>query len=99
MFRGVAKGQIAKWEDAFGPLRTDQQREIQPRQHMAAVWTEVRKLNSAGCKDWEKLYEDAAKKFGISFGKAKEYYGEMQRFMKEYEQDVCMELKEKYDHD
>jgi hypothetical protein len=95
MFRGVARGGIGSWEDAFGPIRTDQQREIRSRQHMAAVWTEVRKLNRAGCTDWEKLYEDVAKTFAIGIGKVREYYSTMQGFMKQYGPDVCMELREK----
>ena len=99
MFRGVAKGRIAKWEDAFGRLRTDQQRQIQTRQHMAAVWTEVCKLNAAGCTDWQKLYKDVAKKFGIGIGKVREYYGTMKEFMDQYGPEVRTELRVKSDSD
>jgi len=95
MYRDVARGRIGEWEDAFGPIRTDQQREITSRQKMVAVWMEVRKLRRAGCTDWEKLYENVAKKFGIGIGKVKEYYGTMQRFMEMHGPDVCMELREK----
>jgi hypothetical protein len=84
MFRGVARGKFESWEDAFGPISADQQRTIRPRQHMAGVWTRIRKRHSEGCKDWEELYEDASKHFGIGIGKVKEYYGAMQKFMEEH---------------
>ena len=80
MLNGVARGDFDSWEDAFGPIRSDQHRTIQPRRHMVAVWTFVRKLHGEGCKDWEKLYGDAAKKYGIGIGKVKEYYQDMQKF-------------------
>ena len=97
LFRDVARGRITKWKDAFGPIRTDQQRQIRPRRHMVAVWRKVCELNKAGCKDWVKLYEDVADEFGIGIGKAREYYGTMQKFMEEHGPDVCMELREKSD--
>jgi hypothetical protein len=95
MFRDVAIGRIKTWEDAFGPIRTDQLRQIQTRQHMVAVWRKVRELNRTGCKDWEKLYEDVAKEFNIGIGKVSEYYRTMQKFMKRHGPDVCMEFREK----
>ena len=36
---------------------------------MVAVWRKVRELNEAGCKDWEKLYEDVAETFHIGRGR------------------------------
>ena len=95
MFSDVARGRIVSWDEAFGPIRTDQQREIQPRRHMVAVWIRIRELNTAGCTDWVKLYQDVADEFGIGIGKVREYYGTMQKFMEEHGPDVCMELREK----
>ena len=92
MFNGVARGKVANWKDAFGPIRVKQHREIQPLRHMVAVWIEVRELNKSN-SDWEDIFEKVSKKFGIGIVKAKRYYSAMKKFMKKYGSDVWTELE------
>ena len=88
MFRGVARGKFESWDDAFGPIYVDQQRTIQPRRHMVAVWKRVRELRRKGHPIDDTLFENVSKEFAIGIGKVKEYYGDMQRFMERYGNDA-----------
>jgi hypothetical protein len=97
MFRDVARGRIASWAAAFGPIRVNQQRKIQSRQHMVAVWTMIRKHRGEGCTDWEELFEDVRDKLPIGVGKVKSYYFRMQKFMKKHGSDLCTGLRFKPD--
>jgi hypothetical protein len=75
MFRGVARGEFASWEDAFGPIRgraSDfgkgvlQQRTIQGLQHMVAVWIRIRELHDQDPKEFpidDLLFETVSKEF------------------------------------
>jgi hypothetical protein len=83
MLRGVARGQFASWEEAFGPIRVLQQRTIRGFQHMVAVWIRIRELHDQeGRPIDDLLFEDVSKEFdAIGIGKVKDYHGRMQRFM------------------
>jgi hypothetical protein len=84
MFHGVARGNFASWEDAFGPIRVMQQRTIKSLQHMADVWKRIRERREQdGCPIDDLLFEDISKEFGIGIGKVKEYYGKIQRVVEE----------------
>jgi hypothetical protein len=66
MFHGVARGEFASWEDAFGPIRVMQQRTIRDLQHMADVWKRVRELKERDGRTIDDLlFEDIRKEFGM----------------------------------
>ena len=92
MFNGVARARLGSWEDAFGPIRVEQQRTIQALRHVVAVWIRVRELNESS-SDWEEIRENVGKEFGIGIGKVKEYYSAMNNFMEKHGPEVWMELE------
>src|SRR5262249_19526235 len=91
MLNGVARGRFGSWEDAFGPIRVKQQREIQTLRHMGGVWLRVRELNKSG-SDWEQIFETVGKEFHFNAGKAKRYYSDMKKFMEKHHLEVWKEL-------
>jgi hypothetical protein len=85
MFRGVARGEIACWKDAFGPIRVKQHRTIQTLKHMVAIWLRIRKLKDEDqTLDYDGLFEEVQKEFFPKVGivKLKKYYQDMQTSIK-----------------
>ena len=84
MFHGVARGNFASWEDAFGPILRDAAAYYKDLQHMADVWKRVRELKERDGRTIDDLlFEDISKEFGIGIVKVKKYYGKIQRVVEE----------------
>jgi hypothetical protein len=95
LFHGVARGEFASWEDAFGPIRVKQQRTIQAIRNMVAVWEAVNELKQKNNQlDYDGLFEEIRQKFPIGIVKLKKYYQDMQRFMEEHGQDLQKFMQE-----